>query len=62
MFCVKYSIYQLEVASKCYRDSSLMEYDKFTCKKTSNQRLQVGVDGHTMLLLLIIMLAKNCSL
>ena len=62
MFCVKYSIYQLEVVSKCYRDSSLMEYDKFTYKKTSNQRLQVGVNGHTMLLLLIIMLAKNCSL
>ena len=62
MFCIKYSICQSAVVSKCYRDSSLMEYDKFTCKKTSNQRLQVGVNGHTMLLLLIIMLAKNCSL
>ena len=39
MFCVKYSIYQLEVVSKCYRDSSVMEYDKFTCKKTGNPSL-----------------------
>ena len=40
-----------------------MECDKFTFKKTSNPRLQVGVNGQTIqLLLLIIMLAKNCSL
>ena len=42
MFCVKLSIYRLEVVSKCYRGSSFMECDKFIFKKTGNPRLQVG--------------------
>ena len=45
MFCIKYSIYQLAVVSKCYRDS---ECDKFTIKRTGNPRLQVGSNGHTI--------------
>ena len=47
MFCIKYSIYQLAVVSKCYRDS-IVECDKFTFKKTGNPRLQVGSYGHTI--------------
>ena len=62
MFCIKYSIYQLAVVSKCYRDSSLKECDKFTFKKTCNPRLQICGNSHTVeLLLLAIVLVKNCS-
>ena len=46
MFCVKFSIYRLEVVSKCYRGSSFMECDKFIFKKTGNPRLQVGGKSH----------------
>ena len=63
MFCIKYSIYQSTVVSKCYGTVVSWNETNLHLRKTSNPRLQVGVNGQTIkLLLLIIMLAKNCSL